>query len=45
MDNVNILLREHRNGRCYKVLIVQLCLTLCQPVDCSLLTSFVHGIL
>ena len=27
------------------VLIAQLCLTLCDPVDCSLSGSFVHGIL
>ena len=28
-----------------KVLVVQLCLTLCDPVDCSLPGSSVHGIL
>ena len=28
-----------------KVLVTQLCLTLCNPVDCSLLVSSVHGIL
>jgi len=28
-----------------EVLIAQLCLTLCDPVDCSRLGSSVHGIL
>ena len=28
-----------------KVKFSQLCLTLCDPMDCSLLGSFVHGIL
>ena len=28
-----------------KVLVAQLCLTLCDPTDCSLPGSFVHGIL
>ena len=28
-----------------KVLVAQFCLTLCDPKDCSLLTSSVHGIL
>ena len=28
-----------------KVLVIQLCLTLCDPVDCSPLGSFVYGIL
>ena len=28
-----------------KVLVAQLCLTLCDPMDCSLPSSFVHGIL
>ena len=27
-----------------KVLVTQLCLTLCDPMDCSLLGSYVHGI-
>ena len=27
------------------VLVIQLCLTLCDPMDCSLLASSVHGIL
>ena len=27
------------------VLVIQLCLTLCHPLDCSLLGSSVHGIL
>ena len=27
------------------VLVTQLCLTLCDPMDCSLPGSFVHGIL
>ena len=30
---------------CVKVLAVQLCLTLCDPMDSSLLGSSVHGIL
>ena len=29
---------------CVKVRIAQLCLTLCNPMDCSLLGSSVHGI-
>ena len=28
-----------------KVLVAQLCLTLCDSMDCSLLASFAHGIL
>ena len=28
-----------------KVLVAQSCPTLCDPMDCSLLGSFVHGIL
>ena len=28
-----------------KVKVAQLCLTLCNPMDCSLLGSSVHGIL
>ena len=28
-----------------KVLVAQLCLTLCDPIDCSLPDSSVHGIL
>ena len=28
-----------------KVLVTQLCPTLCDPMDCSLLSSSVHGIL
>ena len=30
---------------CVCVLIAQSCLTLCDPVDCSLLGSSVHGII
>ena len=33
------------NERKVKVKVVQLCLTLCDPMDCSLLGSSVHGIL
>ena len=28
-----------------KVLVAQLCLTLCDPMDCSLPGTFIHGIL
>ena len=30
---------------CVCALVIQLCLTLCDPMDCSLPGSFVHGIL
>ena len=30
---------------CVHAKLLQLCLTLCNPMDCSLLGSFVHGIL
>ena len=33
------------NERKVKVKVVQLCMTLCDPMDCSLLGSSVHGIL
>ena len=33
------------NERKVKVKVTQLCLTLCDPMDCSLLGSSVHGIL
>ena len=33
------------NGKKVKVLVPQLCLTLCEPMDCSLPGSSVHGIL
>ena len=29
----------------FKLLVIQSCLTLCDPMDCSLLGSSVHGIL
>ena len=29
----------------FKLLVIQQCLTLCDPMDCSLLGSSVHGIL
>ena len=35
----------HMNGKKVKVLVPQLCLTLCEPMDCSLPGSSVHGIL
>ena len=30
---------------CVCVLVAQMCLTLCDPIDCSLPTSSVHGVL
>ena len=35
---------RHNNSRCLICLVTQLCLTLCDPMDCSLPCSSVHGI-
>jgi len=45
MDLVKMRFKFSRSGVCKLAQSLQLCLTLCDPMDCSLLGSSVRGIL
>ena len=44
-DQVSVTIHSSRLDMKVKVLVAQSCLTLCNPMDCSLPGSSVHGIL